>query len=210
MAKLCPALLVPDLTAYREALAVVRQLTNRFQLDVIDGEFVDNRTVQPDDIQPLPGEIKLDIHLMVNDPVAYAEKVIRLKPSLTIFQFETPGDLSSAIARVRKSNLKVGIALNPKTEISVLDEYAEQIAHVLIMAYPAGFAGQEFDKKVLHRIDAVRDKFPNVEIGIDGGITADTVELVMQHDIDVVNVNSYLFGSSDPLSRYSELMGKML
>jgi len=210
MTRLSPAILVPDLAEYRAHLAIVRQLTNRFQLDVIDGEFVDNKTVQPEEIQPLGGELKMDLHLMVNDPVRYAEAAVRLRPNLTIFQYEVPGDLQAAIARMKKTNLKVGIALNPKTDLEVLNEFEGLLSQVLIMAYPAGFAAQEFQPKVLRRVEAVRDMLPYVEIGLDGGVSQETVKAIADAKVDIAYVNSALFGADDPLSRYSELMGAML
>ena len=87
MTKIVPAILETTAGEYRRKVAQVRQLTGRFQLDVIDGRFVDNRTIQPQEIDP-PDSLKVDIHLMVQRPLEYISKAIRLRPYTVIVQAE--------------------------------------------------------------------------------------------------------------------------
>lgn len=210
MIKVCPAILATDLAQYRVQLAIVRQLTDRFQLDIIDGQFVDNKTVQPEAIGKIGSELKLDVHLMVADPLVYIEQMQKLRPNLVIVQYESAGDVVGALARLNKIGIKAGVALNPETPLDVLTELLPTLSHVLLMAYPAGFAGQKFETKVLERIEAVRALNNDIEIGLDGGVDGDTIASIAKTSVDVVNVNSYLFGAEDPLSQYSKLLEAVL
>lgn len=204
--KLVPAILVHDLATYRARLSVVKQLTNRFQLDVIDGEYADNKTIGLDEIQPLGGELRMDLHLMVVDPMKYAELAVRLRPYLTIFQLEGGGDIEGAIAKLKKTDLKVGLAINPDTDVEALKPFAQNLTQVLLLSVKAGFSGQEFQPKVLKKVADIRAHLPFVEIGIDGGVNAQNLKQITESDIDIAYVNSALFEADDPLSRYSELM----
>lgn len=210
MIKICPAILATDLAQYRAQLAIARQLTDRFQLDIIDGHFVDNKTVQPDEIGKIGSDFKLDVHLMVAQPQDYVEKVQKLRPNLVIVQYECSGDVVGTLVRLNKIGIRVGIALNPKTPLEVLAELLPSLSHVLLMSYPAGFSGQKFEPVVLKRIDALRAQNSSVEIGLDGGVDDTTIEAIAKTDVDVVNVNSFLFNAEDPLSRYSKLLEAVL
>ena len=87
MTKIVPAVLVKTRLEYQARLAVIKQLTNRFQLDIIDGEFVDNKTITLDEVGRLT-EIKMDVHLMVMNPKPYIDKCIALNVNKIIIQFE--------------------------------------------------------------------------------------------------------------------------
>lgn len=100
MTKIVPAVLVNNKEDYISRLNVIRQLTNRFQLDVIDGEYVDNKTIQLEDISRL-NEIKIDIHLMVKSPKAFVEKAISFNPNIIIIQFECGVDLTPHLERIK-------------------------------------------------------------------------------------------------------------
>ncbi|MBP9827299.1 hypothetical protein KBC99_02355, partial [Candidatus Saccharibacteria bacterium] len=86
MTKIIPAILETNVSAYRHKIAQIRQLTDRVQLDVIDGDLIDNRTLQPKEIEP-PSGLKLDIHLMVKHPLDYISQCVRLRPYTIIIQY---------------------------------------------------------------------------------------------------------------------------
>lgn len=205
MARVLPAILAATKVEYDEKLAVVRQLTDRFQLDVIDGQFVDNKTVNLVEIEKIGG-IKIDLHLMVNDPVAFAKAASRLMPHLVIVQYECGQDVVVVLKSVKVAGQKVGLAINPQTTVEEIKELLPEIDHLLIMMYPAGFAGQTFEADNLVKIAQARAIRPDLEIGIDGGVNSASLAKIAQAKPDIVNVNSYLFEADDPASRYSELM----
>lgn len=206
MTKIIPAVLVKSKDDYLERMNIIRKLTNRFQLDVIDGEYVDNQTIQLDEITRFT-ELKMDVHLMVKQPKAFVERAIALNVNTIIIQYECGEDLSPHIERIKKSGLSAGIAINPETSLGKLKPFSRTLDHLLIMGYPAGFSGQKLDKSVFERLPEAREMFPYSEIGLDGGINKTNAKKVMQAGFDVVNINSAIFESEDPLSSYMEFLG---
>lgn len=209
MTKIVPAVLVDNKEDYLKRISVIRQLTNRFQLDVIDGQYVDNRTIQLEDISR-PTDLNMDVHLMVNDPKPYVEQAIVLHANNIIIQLECCEDISPYLERIKKSGLNAGVAINPDTKLNALKPYKDMLDHVLIMGYPAGFAGQKLNPMVFERLPEVRDMFPAAEVGLDGGLSPSNAKKVLQAGFDVVNINTLIFGSDDPLSAYSELLGYII
>lgn len=205
MAKVVPALLSSTKSDYEHDLAVVRQLTDRFQLDIIDGQFVDNETVSLNQLDKTPG-LKMDIHLMVVDPISCIREALKLSPNLVLFQYEGSSAVPQAITELKQNGQRVGLAINPSTTIEKIKSLLSEIDHLLVMMYPAGFAGQKFEPVNLDKISQARDIRPDLEIGIDGGVNKDSIKQIANAKPDIVNVNSYLFSAEDVASRYSELM----
>ncbi len=205
MAKVVPALLSSTKSDYEHDLAVVRQLTDRFQLDIIDGQFVDNETVSLNQLDKTPG-LKMDIHLMVTDPIACIREALKLSPNLVIFQYEGSSAVPQAINELKQNGQRVGLAINPSTTIDKIKPLLSELDHLLVMMYPAGFAGQKFEPVNLDKISQARDIRPDLEIGIDGGVNQSSIKQIASAKPDIVNVNSYLFSAEDVASRYSELM----
>lgn len=209
MTKIVPAILAKSKEQYMSRLNVVRQLTDRFQVDIIDGKFVDNRTIGLDEVGRLT-ELKMDVHLMVTDPKPFVEKAITLNPNLIIIQFECGVDITPFIVRIKKSGLQAGVAINPETNLSKITSLKEQLDHVLLMSYPAGFSGQKFQPEVFDKLIETRKLFTTAEIGLDGGVTEKNAKKILQAGFDTVNINSALFEVDDPLNRYSEFLEYLL
>ncbi len=209
MTKIVPAILAKSKEEYQQRLGVIRQLTDRFQVDIIDGEYVDNRTIQLEEVARMT-ELKMDLHLMVVDPKEYVELAITLNPNLIIIQLECGQDITPQLERIKKSGLQAGVAINPETKFSKIIPMKELLDHVLLMAYPAGFSGAKLQPEVLGRLEEARDIFPTAEIGLDGGVTVKNAKKVLQSGFDTVNINSALFDAEDPLNQYSEFLTYLL
>lgn len=209
MTKIVPAILAKSKEEYQARLTTVRQLTDRFQVDIIDGEFVDNRTIGLDEVGRMT-ELKMDIHLMVAEPKSFVEKAITLNPNLIIIQYECGQDITPHLERIKKSGLQAGVAVNPDTKLSKLKPLKDLLDHLLLMAYPAGFAGQKLQPEVLDKLVEARKLYPSVEIGLDGGVTDKNAKKILQSGFDTVNINSALFEAEDTLNRYSEFLGYLL
>lgn len=205
MAKVVPALLVKTVDEYRQRLKVVKQLTDRFQIDVIDPEFADNETVDLALFEPRQ-DIRCDIHIMSPNPSPYIASASALHPGLIIVQYEGVPEVEKLIEDLSVRGIAAGIAINPSTAVTDIVHLLPALQHVLIMAYPAGFAGQDLQPSVLKKVAEVRELAPHVEVGLDGGVSAESLDRIAKAGFDVVNVNSYLFGAEDVLSRYTELM----
>lgn len=204
MAKIVPAVLIYTVDDYVHQLRLAKQMTDRVQLDVIDGIFADNKTVSPTELTADPA-IQLDVHLMVNHPKEFIAHVLHLEPSLIIIQYEVNHDFNGALKLTHEHEIKTGIGINPETSIKDIKDYLDQIDHLLIMSYPAGFAGQKFQPENLSKVRQIREIRPDVEIGLDGGVSDDNLEQIIDAGVDVINVNSFLFEAADPIANYQKL-----
>ena len=208
--KLVPAILAKSPEQYRSTLSDARKLTDRFHIDIIDGKFVDNMTVQPKDIQKQVDN-KMDMHLMVEDPVWYAQHCVKLNPHIVIIQLESAGDKKSALEFVVKNGFRAGISFNPSSSLDDIKPYLDIVSHVQVMGYEAGFAGQKLNRQVLKLPEEIRKLKHNVEIGIDGGVNLNTIGAIARAQFDVINVNSFIFNHEElsPISAYSALLEKI-
>lgn len=186
-------------------MQTVRQLTDRVQLDIIDGELIENRTVQPQDLEP-PAGLKVDIHLMVKRPKEYVMPSVKLRPYTVIVQYEGAENVGEAIEKINANGIRSGLAINPETDLGSVGDLLALVKHVLVMAYPAGFAGQKMQPSALARVAELRELGFDGEIGLDGGVATDTLKKIAAAHFDVVNTNSYLFGAESVLTRYHEIM----
>lgn len=209
--KLVPAILAKTTEQYRSTLSQARKLTDRFHIDIIDGKYVDNLTVQPRDIQKQIDN-KMDMHLMVEDPFWYAQQCVKLNPHIVIVQLESSGDIRKALEFVVKNGFRSGISFNPSSPLEDIKPYLDIISHVQVMGYEAGFAGQKLNRQVLKMPEEIRKLKHGIEIGIDGGVNINTISSIAKAQFDVINVNSFIFNHEelDPLSAYSALLEKIL
>lgn len=214
MVKIVPAILTSSTEELLTQLRIARKLTDRVQIDIIDGEYVENRTIQPNDI-PKPVDAKIDIHLMVNDVSEYISRCINLNPNTIIFQFDAlkkQKDIIAAIDQIHSAGFRAGLAINPNVAVSEFEKYVPKLDHVLIMGVTAGYSAQKFQRAVLDKVVEVRAIDHHIEVGIDGGVNHTSAKAIAAANLDVINVNSYLFHNpeADPLSIYSELLGSFL
>lgn len=205
MVKIVPAIQPVSLEDFQQKLRTVRQLTNRFQLDIIAADFNDTPTIELGEITLSPG-IECDIHIMARNPLPQIEAARRLYPHLVILQYEGVSGLEQILERMREHGQAVGVAINPDTEVAELANIISKLDHVLIMAYPSGPSGQALQSKVLKKVAQVRELKSSIEVGLDGGVAADTLSVIAKAGFDVINTTSYLFSADDPLSRYTQLM----
>lgn len=205
MTKVVPAIQPKTIEEYQQKLRVVRQLTNRFQLDVVGTDFNDDPTIELSAIAPSTG-MECDVHIMARDPKPYIVAAKALYPHLIILQYEGVENIKEILARLHEGGQAVGVAINPETSVEDIAELIPVLDHVLIMAYPAGPSGQALQPAVLKKVAQVRELKPGVEVGLDGGVAEDTLGVIAKAGLDVVNVTTYLFSAEDPLSRYTGLM----
>ena len=107
--------------------------------------------------------------------------------------------------KVKKFNKEFGIALNPETPIGVLDDFVGQLDLVLLMSVNPGFAGQPFQESVIPKIAALRQKYPDVKIGVDGGINLQNVKKLVEAGADFLAVGSAIFESENPAKVINQL-----
>lgn len=166
-------------------------------VDLLDGIYAGENNLQIDELvkELANTEKKLDIHLMVKEPLEYIKQLINLNIWAITFHLDATSNPKEIIEYVKSQNIKVGIAINPDEDIHILDKYFDLIHYVLIMSVYPGKGGQEFIPDVLEKIPYLYDK--NVLIGIDGGINNNTIKYLAGYQVDNIVSGSFICMSDD-------------
>lgn len=165
-------------------------------LDIMDGEFVTNKTWNIDDIKKiLPGDLNnLDVHLMVYDLERYINDFAILNPQYITFHLEATNCPQKYINLIKQKNIKVGISVKPNTDLNSLKPILKDVDLVLIMSVEPGYGKQKFLNSAIERIDTLykwrEESNYSYVIEIDGGINKDTIDYCRK--CDIVVVGSYI------------------
>ena len=168
-------------------------------VDVMDGHFVPNLTIGPPVIKSLRKYTKLpfDVHLMIDPVDKYIKDYSDAGADIITFHPEATSNVQETIDLIKSLNKKVGISLNPNTEIEVAKEYLDKIYLVLIMSVYPGFGGQKFLNDVIKKIkdlDKIRkDSSLNFKIEIDGGINFETSKIAIEAGVDILVSGTTVF-----------------
>ena len=174
-------------------------------VDLLDGIYAGVNNL---DIDELIKELsntkkKLDIHLMVKEPLEIIKKLINLNIWAITFHLDATTKPIEIIEYIKSHNIKVGIAINPDEDIHILNEYLDLIHYVLIMSVFSGKGGQEFILSVLNKIPYLYNK--NVLIGIDGGINDESIKYLKNYQIDNIVSGSFICMSDN----YNEQINRL-
>jgi len=168
-------------------------------VDVMDGHFVPNLTIGPPVIKSLRKYTKLpfDVHLMIDPVHKYIKDYSDAGADIITFHPEATENISETINLIKSLNKKVGISLNPNTEITAAEDYLDKIYLILIMSVYPGFGGQKFISEVIHKIkdlDQIRkEKKLNFSIEIDGGINFETSKIAIDAGVDILVSGTTIF-----------------
>jgi len=150
---------------------------DEIHFDVMDGTFVPNITFGApvlEWIRPLTS-LPIDIHMMVQEPGRFVDDFARAGADYFTVHVEACTHLHATVQSIKAAGMKVGVALNPGTPVSVLDEILPDIDRVLVMTVNPGFGGQQFIAGQLAKIAAIADRLPwGVDIAVDGGVKVET------------------------------------
>lgn len=179
-------------------------------LDVMDGKFVSQKTLSPEEISYLANvsDKKLDIHLMVEEPLDYIEKIKELSnvEYITI-HLEINKDVKNILKKIKSYGYKCGLSIKPNTDINKLIPYLDDIDLILLMSVEPGLGGQNFipeSKLKLSELKKITKE--NIKIEVDGGINNLTIKEIERADIAVVG--SYITTSENPIEKINILLNK--
>jgi len=187
--EIAPALLCTTREEFLEKLRQVEPHAARAQYDVMDGTFVRNTTVQPKALRRLRTPVRIEVQLMVQHPADYLHDCCRMNAWMVIFHYEALKEkkkILQFINQARAHNLKVGIAINPKTSALVVKPYLKRVDLVLVMTVQPGFGGQKFIPATLKKVAQIRKWAPKLDIEVDGGINKETAPLAVKAGANVL------------------------
>ena len=202
--KIAPSMLAADFSRLGEEVQRVADAgADLIHLDVMDGHFVPNLTMGPQLIGSLRRYTALpfDVHLMVTHPQNYIDAFADAGADFITFHSELGGQVEAVIEQIKARGIKVGVALRPKTPISVVTPYLSALDLVLLMSVEPGFGGQPFMMSTLEKLDQlqgiVQAQGVMVELEVDGGINRENAGLVRSRGATILVAGTAIFGSND-------------
>ena len=212
MFEIAPSLLSADFTRLREEIEAVKKGgATVLHVDVMDGHFVPNITIGLPVVKSLrkATDMIIDCHLMIENPGRYAVEFVRAGADMVSVHVEADVHLQRTLTAIREAGAKAGVAINPGTPLSSLEEVLPYADFILLMSVNPGFGGQSFietsiDK--LRRLKAmIAERGLAVRIEIDGGIDAGNVAEVVGSGAEIIVAGSAIYGKDDPAEAVREM-----
>jgi len=198
--KIAPSILSADFSQLGNEIKRLEEGgADMIHIDVMDGHFVPNLTVGPPVIKTLRKYTKLpfDVHLMISPVHKYIKDYAEAGADIITIHPEATDNLQESIKHIKKFGKKVGVSLNPNTQIDIIEKLLVEINLVLIMSVHPGFAGQKFIPNVLDKIKELKKikdkKNLNFDIEVDGGINFDNSKLVIEAGANILVSGTTIF-----------------
>jgi len=203
--EIVPAILSHNIADAQNKIKLVEPFVRRVQIDVMDGQFVDNKTLSVDEYANIKTPLIREVQLMVREPEAYLNDCKNFGIDLVEFHLESLGNPWSVIQKAKSLELKIGIALNPNTPLERAREYLQSIDLILLMSVNPGFGGQEFIPETIQRIKLLRAMWPKGIIEVDGGLKKGIVGQCVKAGANFLVVGSGIFGEENSAQTLKDL-----
>ncbi len=215
MFEIAPSLLSADFTRLGEEISAVRDGgATVLHVDVMDGRFVPNITIGLPVVRSIRKitDLVIDTHLMIEEPGRYAVEFAKAGANMVSVHVEADPHIHRTIESVRAAGARAGVAINPATPLSVLDEILNYADFVLVMSVNPGFGGQSFIGPVLNKVSRldqmIKDRGLSTKIEIDGGIDLSNISEIVAGGAQIVVAGSAVFGGGDPANAVRSLLEK--
>jgi ribulose-phosphate 3-epimerase len=201
--QVAPSILSADPGRLAEEVRRVEEAgADAIHVDVMDGRFVPNITFGPQVVQAIrkATALPLDVHLMIVEPDRYLERFRDAGADLLTAHWEALPHVERTLAAIADTGALVGLALNPASPVSLLDDVFDEVDVLLIMSVNPGFGGQKFWARAIHKVEeayrrrAGRDR---PRIAVDGGVDAENAAALVRAGADILVSGSHLFGAPD-------------
>jgi len=206
LSKVVPAILTDDPKALATMVHEAGKFTTYVQFDIMDGQFVPSRSITSDDLKTLSMELSWEVHLMVKQPEKYLKSFWEVGARKVVFHYEATSSPEEVISQARNLGLGVGLAVNPETPVSAIYPLVSMVDSILFLTVNPGFYGSPFLPEVLDKALELRSVYPNIEIGVDGGMKESNVAQIARMGIDVIYVGSAIFLQPEPGKSFRHLL----
>ena len=203
-----PAILAKTKQDFRAQVERINTFTRRVQIDIADGIFAPNETLDVTNVW-WPKGWETDLHMMVARPSEQLVTIFKLMPSLCIFHAEAQEDLLPIFKELKEHGIKTGVALMPGTYPGAVRQYIEAADHAMIFAGQIGFQGSPADLLQMEKIALIRGIKPDIEIGWDGGANMSNIRALAHADVDIINVGAAISQADNPAQAFEQLVNEI-
>lgn len=214
MIEIAPSILSADFTRLADEIAVVEQAgATVLHVDVMDGHFVPNITIGLPVVRSLrkATNMIIDTHLMISEPGRYAVEFVKAGANMVSVHVEADAHLHRTLMSIKDEGALAGIAINPATPLSALEEAIQYADFVLLMSVNPGFGGQKFVSGSIAKLRRLRQMITerglSTRIEIDGGIDEHNIEEVVNAGAEILVAGTAIFGKEDPAAAVKQLLG---
>lgn len=209
---IAPSVLAADFANLQRDIEMVNGSdADWFHVDIMDGVFVPNISFGFPVLEAIKRYAKkpLDVHLMITDPDRYIEAFAKAGAAVITVHYEACTHLHRTIDAIKSLGCKAGVALNPHTPVSLLEDVIQDIDLALIMSVNPGFGGQKFIPQTYNKVRSLRALSAGIneslKIEIDGGVNLDNASMLLEAGANVLVAGNFVFSAEDPLSTIHRL-----
>jgi len=209
---IAPSVLAADFANLERDIKMINNSeADWFHIDIMDGVFVPNISFGMPVLEAIKRHATkpIDVHLMIVDPDRYIPTFKRLGADILTVHLEACTHLHRTLQAIKAEGMKAGVALNPHTNINLLEDVINDIDLVCIMSVNPGFGGQSFIENTYDKIRKLKalitEKGASTIIEIDGGVTNKNAKELVEAGADVLVAGSYVFGANDPITTVADL-----
>ena len=209
---IAPSILAADFANLQRDIEMINNSeADWFHIDIMDGVFVPNISFGMPVLEAITKHAKktIDVHLMIVDPDRYIKTFAALGSHILTVHFEACNHLNRTLQAIKAEGMKAGVALNPHTNIDLLEDVINDIDMVCIMSVNPGFGGQSFIENTYSKIERLKAlinrKNASTLIEIDGGVTDKNAAQLVKAGADVLVAGNFVFKAANPAQTISEL-----